>query len=64
MLEEKIFNFELSDHDGNNYFYEIVTNGYLQDAEVIAQKHFAETFGHKASRLEENHTGFPVLKCF
>lgn len=57
-----IYDFELSDHKNNRYFYEIMTQGNLQTAIKKAQKHFTEKFGHKAVHLERNITGYPLCK--
>jgi len=57
----KIFNFQLSDKQGNKHFYEIYANS-LSVAIKIAQKWFVETYGNKATHLERNVTGFPIIR--
>lgn len=56
-----IFNFELSNKHGDKHFYEIYANN-LQTAVRIAQKHFIPLYGSKATHLERNIVGFPVMK--
>lgn len=56
-----IFNFELSDRDGNNHFYEILSAN-LQSAIRIAQKWFTEDYGHKAVHLERDVIGYPITR--
>ena len=58
-----IFYFKLSDDYVNNkYFYEIYSTN-LEDAVKVAQKWFVEEYGHKATNIEENVTGFPKRSC-
>lgn len=57
-----VHDFELSDHEGNNYFYEIMIQGNLKTAINKAQKHFTKEYGHKANHLERNVTGYPLCK--
>ena len=56
-----IFNFELSDKNGNNHFYEICSTT-LQSAIKLAQKWFIESYGHKATHLERNVIGYPITR--
>lgn len=57
-----IYNFRLSDRDdNNNYYYQILSKGSLQDAIKIAQKHFIEKCGHNAYNFQNNVTGFPLI---
>ena len=56
-----IYFFELSDKNNNSYFFEIYAKN-LQGAIKIAQKHFIEKYGSKATHLERNITGYPLLK--
>ena len=46
----------------NKYFYEIMTQGNLKTAINKAQKHFTKEYGHKATHLERNVTGYPLCK--
>lgn len=56
-----IFTFELSDKNGNNHFYEICSTT-LQSVIKLAQKWFIESYGHKATHLERNVTGYPIIR--
>lgn len=55
------FCFELSDKNGNNHFFEIYSIT-IQSAIMIAQKWFTELYGHKATHLERNITGYPIIR--
>lgn len=57
-----IFDFKLSDDFGNKYFYEVYSEN-LEDAIIVAQKWFDEEYGHKATNVEKNVTGFPKRSC-
>lgn len=57
----KVFNFELSDKEGNNHFYEIYSTT-LQQAVKLAQVWFVKLYQHKATHLEQDVIGFPITK--
>lgn len=59
--KEDVFNFELSDKNGNHHFYEIYSST-LQSAVKLAQQWFVNNYGHKATHLERNITGFPITR--
>ena len=57
----RIFNFELSDKYGHNHFYEIYSTS-LQNAIKLAQMWFVELYKGKATHLERDVTGFPIIR--
>ena len=57
----EVFDFELSDRNGNKHYYEIFAKN-LQGAIKIAQKWYTEEYGNKATHLERNVTGFPITR--
>ncbi len=60
-----IFRFSLSDEYGNLLFFQVTTtSSTIEDAVNIAQKFFQKNFGNLASNIEENTTGFPIVKIF
>lgn len=61
MYEGNIFDFELSDRNGNKHFYEIAADT-LQRAVGIAQKWFIDEYGNKATHLERDVTGYPITR--
>lgn len=59
----ELFDFELSNKNGNNHFYSILAKN-RQTAIAISQKWFTENYGNKATHLELNMSGYPITKNY
>lgn len=60
---EKNFDFELSDRNNHNHFYSIMAKT-RQSAITLAQKWYVEEYGNKATHLELNVCGYPIMRNY
>lgn len=60
---DSIFDFELSDRNKHNHFYSIMAKT-RQSAIALAQKWYVEKYGNKATHLELNVSGYPIMRNY
>lgn len=60
---DNIFDFELSDRKNHSHFYSIVAKT-RQSAISVAQKWYVKEYGNKATHLELDVCGYPIMRNY